>query len=234
MPALLVGLRERRLERPRSVPLTCSVVAEGRGHARPPASRAARRASASAPSPSTRWRASAIDHLADGAVGEELAVGDVGERVAALGLVHVMRGHQHRDALVRRARGCCSQKSRRASGRRPRWARRAAAASARGSDTRRARGAASSRRRACPRAGPARASGRAVERAVDGRSRSVTVVHARDEVEVLAIDQVLLEAELLRHVADVALDRSAASRCRGRGTCPPPASGVSRPQIMRM
>ena len=42
-----------------------------------------------------------VHHLANGAVCEELAVGDVGERVAALGLVHVVRAHEHRDALVR-------------------------------------------------------------------------------------------------------------------------------------
>ena len=39
------------------------------------------------------------DHLVDGALRQQLAVGDVGDLVAALGLVHVVGGDQHGHAL---------------------------------------------------------------------------------------------------------------------------------------
>ena len=39
------------------------------------------------------------DHLLHRAPRQQLAVGDIGDLVTALGLVHVMRRHQHREAL---------------------------------------------------------------------------------------------------------------------------------------
>src|SRR5665647_2943865 len=40
------------------------------------------------------------DHLADRAVHQQFAIGDVGDLVAALGLVHVMGGDQHREPCL--------------------------------------------------------------------------------------------------------------------------------------
>ncbi len=41
------------------------------------------------------------DHLLDGAVREQHAIGDIGDLVTALGLVHVVGRHQHREAMRR-------------------------------------------------------------------------------------------------------------------------------------
>ena len=122
------------------------------------------------------------------------------------------------------------------SDRRRRSARRAAAAPARGAGTRRARAAASSRPRARPRAASRARSRPSRSSAVAHRALAVAHrVHARDEVEVLRDRQVLVEAELLRHVADAALDlRPPAVRMSKPRHVPLPSSGVSRPQSMRM
>ena len=60
-----------------------------------------------------------------------------------------------------------------------------------------------------------------LERRVDGAAEVRQSVEPRDEFEVLADRQVLVEGEALRHVADVALDLlRLASGCRSRGRCP--------------
>ena len=81
-------------------------------------------------------------------------IGDIGDLVAALGLVHVVGGDEHGEALARRARGSRSRTRAAPWDRRPRSARRAAAAAGSAACRRRARAAASSRPRASPRAAP--------------------------------------------------------------------------------
>ena len=132
-------------------------------------------------------RPDVLDHFAHRAVREQLAVGDVGEPVAALRFVHVVRGDEEGQALAPRAGESAPRNRGAPSGPRPRSARRAAAASARESGTRRARAAASSRRRAGPRVGSA-ALGQ--PEALDARLHAPLAVghavHARDEIEILA------------------------------------------------
>ena len=102
-----------------------------------------------------RWRdAGCCDHLVDRAVRQQLAIGDVGDLVAALGLVHVVGRDQHGEAVARRARGSRPRTRAAPWDRRRRSARRAAAAAARAGCRRRAPAAASSRRTARRRAGP--------------------------------------------------------------------------------
>ena len=194
-----------------SSPLTCSRLPKATACSTPGCSRSCS-ASASRSGPVTDQvvRRASRDDLGDGAVGEQLAVGDVGEPMAALGLVHVVRGDEEGQALGRRAGGSPPRNRGAPWGRRRRSARRAAAAAARESGRRRARAAASSRRRAGRRVGaarPARPSRSMLSRTACAAVRHA--VHARDEVEVLRDAQVLVEAEPLRHVADVALDRVA-------------------------
>ena len=60
------------------------------------------------------------------------------------------------------------------------------------------------------------------------------LVDAGDEVEVLEDRQVLIEAEALRHVADLAADLDAVADDVVAEAWPVPASGLSRPQSMRI
>ena len=55
----------------------------------------------SGPADSVGAQTRALDHLRNGAFRQELAVGDVGDLVAALGLVHVVGRDQHRHAIRR-------------------------------------------------------------------------------------------------------------------------------------
>ena len=73
-----------------------------------------------------------------------------------------------------------------------------------------------------------------LERAVDRFAPPRQLEQARDEVEVLADRQVVVEAELLRHVADLALDRGGLRVMSRPRQVPEPASGVSSPQSMRI
>ena len=101
---------------------------------------------------------------------------------------------------------------------------------------RRARAAASSRRTASRRSGsarPSRPSRSIISRAALGRLRQA--VDARDELQVLAHRKILIEAEALRHVADLALDLvglGADVVAETGAACP--ESGVSRPHSMRI
>ena len=147
---------------------------------------------------------------ADRALGQQLAIGDVGEPVAALRLVHVVGGDQHRDALRRRAGGSRPRNRAAPWGPRRRWARRAAAAAARAACRRPAPAAASSRPTACRPAASGGRPGRAAPALSSTASFAVVhAVHAGDEIQVLADGQVFVEAEALRHVADLALDLAA-------------------------
>ena len=150
------------------------------------------------------WRS---DDLVGRALRQQLAVGDVGELVAALGLVHVVRADQHRDAARREPVQLFPEVAPRlridAGGRLVEQQQLAARAACR----RRARAAASSRPRASRRAASRARCRPSPSSARSTASRRVRhLVDARDEVEVLADRQVLPEREALRHVADVALD----------------------------
>ena len=152
-------------------------------------------------------------------------VGDVGELVAALGLVHVVRAD--RTEMPRPPADAARPRTRGRRGRRRPSARRAAAA-------RGGAGQAASARRCFQ---PPESAGELPERRT-GRGRTTLgrprrggrghLVHARREVEVLADRQVVPEREALRHVADPAFDR--------RGVAPDvvaeagAAAGVGREQ----
>ena len=60
------------------------------------------------------------------------------------------------------------------------------------------------------------------------------LVDARDEIQVLDDRQVVVEAELLRHVADLAADRRASRMMSRPRQVPLPPSGTSRPHSMRI
>ena len=149
--------RDRLLERGRIV----AADVQRRCRRRPPAARRAARAvarpaaSRSGPLTDQVVRLHVVDDFRDGAVGEQFAVGDVGQPMAALGFIHVVRGDQEGQPLRRRA-GESPPRNRAAPwDRRRRSARRAGAASAGESGTRPARAAASSRRKAGRRAAAA-------------------------------------------------------------------------------
>ena len=103
-----------------SRPTTCSDGAERRHLVDARRRRAAGRASASSPGPVTTKVCSPdrLDHLGDGALGDQPAVGDVADPVAALGLVHVVGRDQHGDAAGGEP-WISSQNSRRALGSTP-------------------------------------------------------------------------------------------------------------------
>ena len=66
-------------------------------------------------------------------------------------------------------------------------------------------------------------------------SRAVAhLIDARDEIEILEDREVLVEAEALRHVADVAADRVRLADDVVADARPAPASGTSRPHSMRI
>ncbi len=94
------------------------------------------------------------DHLLDRAVRQQHAIGDIGDLVAALGLVHVVGRDEHGEALARRAHGSRSRIRAAPWDRRPRSARRAGGVAGSAACRRRARAAASSRRKARRRAAP--------------------------------------------------------------------------------
>ena len=179
------------------------------------------------------WRG---DDLAHRALRHQPAVGDVGELVAALGLVHVVRADQHRDAVRREAVQLFPEFAPRvgvdARGRLVEQQQSRPVQHARG-EREALLPAARQRARRAGRARPSRPRS-SIARSTAARA-IVHLVDARDEVEVLADRQVFPEREALRHVADVALDRRRiACGCRSRGRCPLPESGVSRPHMMRI
>ena len=195
---------------PASCPVTCSVPPNGVTWSTPGRARSAA-ASVARSGPVTAHATSfALRHdLGRGAGGEQPAFEDVREPVAALGLVHVVRRDEHRDALRRRARGSGPRSRGAPSGRRPPSARRAAAAAGWCSMQ-----AASDRR--CfqpPDSWPASWSRRAPKVRARRSPRRTTLravrhaVHPRHEIEVLADGEVFPQRKALRHVADLALDR---------------------------
>ena len=153
-----------------------------------------------------RIEARLVDHLADGAVREELAVGDVGERVAALGLVHVVRAHEHGDAGVGEIVDMV-----------PEFAACARIHARGGLVEEKQLGLVDEARGECEALLPAarerarelvlaRGEAEALESLAQPALAVVDLVHARDEVQILLDGQVVVETELLRHVAHLALD----------------------------
>src|SRR5262249_51113002 len=148
----------------------------------------------------------ARDHLVHRAMREQRAVSDVGDLVAALGLVHVMGRDQHREALPRERMDLVPD------------LRRALGIAARG------RLVEQEKLRVRQRAGPEREPLLPAAGELAGELRLATLepeplnhrarrrrrigdpVEARDEFQVLAHREIFVEAEALRHVADVALD----------------------------
>ena len=157
--SLAIG-RDRGFERRLVAARDVQARAERRHHVDAGRVRRARRRAWSAcavpPRSRCRWRdATAAITSVDGAVREQLAIGDIGDLVTALGLVHVVGRDQHGEPVARRARGSRSRIRAAPWDRRRRSARRAAAAAGSAACRRRARAAASSRptarRRAAPR-----------------------------------------------------------------------------------
>ena len=155
-------------------------------------------------------QAGLLDDLVGRAARHQLAIGDVGDLVTALGLVHVVGRDQHGDALGGVGMDLVPEGAPRLgidAGRRLVEQQQLAARAAR---RRRAPAAASSR----PTGDPASwfwrvARPEPLERVVDALLQPVEAVDAADELEVLADGEILVEAEALGHVAGLALDRLA-------------------------
>ena len=161
------------------------------------------------------------DHLGRGALDQQAAIGEVRELVAALGFVHVMRADQYRhpfggeivDVLPEiaprlrvDARGRLVEEQELRLVQEARGERQPLLPAAR----QRARELVAARRQP-----------QALERSIHGVAPVRHGVHARDEVEVLGDRQVLVEAEALGHVADLALDGARhPGGCRSRASCP--------------
>ena len=153
------------------------------------------------------------DDFARRALREQAPVRDVGELVAALGLVHVVRADEHRDALRREPvqlfpefapRIGIDARGRLVEQQKARPMQHARASASRCFHPPDSVPVSWSRRLASPRSSSALST---------AARRSLHLVHTRGELEVLADRQVVPEREALRHVADVALDRRGL-RCR--------------------
>ncbi len=163
------------------------------------------------------------DHVGNRALRQQLAVGDVGDLVTALGLVHVVRGDQHGHALGGQLVDLAPELA-------PRLGVDAGGGLVEQQQLRLGEDAGAQRQTLLP---AARQLARQLPLAprqpepLDGGARlPARVGHAVDaghELEVLQDRQVLVQAEALRHVADVALDLlvlradvEAERTCRGR------------------
>ena len=147
-----------------------------------------------------------LDDLFDRAVRQQFAVGDVGDLVAALGLVHVVGRDQHREALGGERVDLVPELA-------PRLRIDAGGRLVEQQQFRARQRAGAERQPLLPAAGQLAgelllAAGQAEP--FDGGARCGDrlrdAVDAADELEILAHRQVLIQAEALRHVADLALD----------------------------
>jgi hypothetical protein len=151
----------------------------------------------------------AFDDLGRGAAGEQLAIGDVGDVVAALGLVHVMGRDEHGEAARGERVDLVPEGAARlridAGGRlveeeqlrlvERRDGKREALLPA--------------ARKSAGELAPALGESELVERFRDPLAAPVEAVDARAELEILFDRQVLVEREALRHVSGAALDLAA-------------------------
>ena len=154
--------------------------------------------------PGTQMRL--LDHLLDGALGQQLAVGDVGDLVAALGLVHVVRRDQHGHALGGELVDLAPELA-------PRLGIDAGGRLVEQQQLGLRQDAGAERQPLLPAA--RQRAGQLLLAAVqseplDGAARLADgigqPVHARHELQVLLDREVLIQTEALRHVTDVALD----------------------------
>ena len=146
------------------------------------------------------------DHLLDGAVRQQHAVGDVGDLVAALGLVHVVGGDQHREPVGRERVDLVPELA-------PRLGIDARGRLVEQEQLRVRQGAGAEREPLLPAARElagklllAAREPEPLDHRARRRGRLRQPVKARDEFQVLAHREVLVEAEALGHVADMALD----------------------------
>ena len=143
----------------------------------------------------------------DGAVHQQFAVGDVGDLVAALGLVHVVGGDQHGEALGGERVDLVPEFA-------PRLGIDAGGRLIEQQQLRARQRAGAERQPLLPAAREfagdlVLAAGRGPSRSIAARAAARGLgdaVDARDEIEVLAHRQILIETEALGHVADLALD----------------------------
>ena len=151
--------------------------------------------------------AGAGDHLRHRAARDHLAVGDVDDAVAALGLVHVVGRDEHGQPLGGELVDLVPELA-------PRLRVDAGRRLVEEEELRLVHDAGGKRQALLPaarqRAGElvlAVGQAEALQRPVDIVAARLEVVEARDEVEILADGQVLVEREALRHVADLELDQ---------------------------
>ena len=174
------------------------------------------------------------DHLLDGAVRQQHAIGDVGDLVTALGLVHVVGRDQHGQPCAASA-WISFQNSRRALGSTPAVGSSSSSSCGFGS----VQAPSASRCFQPPESSPASCSSRPreaepLDHRARGRARVGEPIEARDEFQVLAHREILIEAEALGHVADMALDLVGLRADVVAEAGAVPSSGVSRPHSMRM
>ena len=146
------------------------------------------------------------DHLVDGAVRQQLAVGDIGDLVAALGLVHVMGRDEHGEAFGGERVDLVPELA-------PRLGIDAGGRLVEQQQLRLGQDAGAEREPLLPAARQfagelllAAGQPEPLDRLARGAARIGHAIDARDEFQILADREVLVEAEALRHVADLALD----------------------------
>ena len=146
------------------------------------------------------------DHLLDRAVRQQHAIGDVGDLVTALGLVHVMGRDQHGEPFRRERMDLVPELA-------PRLGIDAGGRLVEQQKLRVGQRAGAEREPLLPAARQlarelllAPGEPEPLDHRARRRARIGEPIEPRDEFEVLAHREVLIEAEALRHVADVALD----------------------------
>ena len=148
------------------------------------------------------------DDVRHRAVHQKLAVKQIADLMAAFGFIHVMRADQNRDAVRRQKHGFHPRIRAAPWDRRPPSAHRAATGAACAECRRQATAVASSRRISCPASWFCRCS--SPSRCKASRRRCMRVGHfikPRDEFQILADGQIVIEAEFLRHIAGLAFDQ---------------------------
>lgn len=148
-------------------------------------------------------------HLVHGAGGQQLAVGNIADAVAAFGLVHIVRRHQHGQPAARQAVDLVPELA-------PRLGIDARRRLVEQKQLRLMHDAGGQRQALLPaarqRAGKLvapRTQAQIIERAADILLHRPQPVEPGHEFEILGDCQILVEREFLRHVADLALDLEA-------------------------
>ena len=146
------------------------------------------------------------DHLLDGAVHQQFAIGDIGDLVTALGLVHVVGGDQHGEAVSGETVNLVPEFA-------PRLGIDARGRLVEQQQLRAWQRAGAERQPLLPAAGQiagelllAAGQSQPLDRRARGGDRLCDAVDAGDEFHILAHRKVFIKAEALRHVADLQLD----------------------------